>query len=193
MQDISFCDRYTEVPSISKERITECFSRGFSIEDKFIEIMRKRGHGCEKCSVQDDFRHKDVAVYVNGDRNRKVTVDVKAKRKLRSCDTKVSEDFTFLELVNVNGKSGSVMGGEDAMAFEYGDGFILAGTNNLRNMLKERFGSDFMETKGYMKSYTVKYPMMVPEPYTIYKRNGRDDRIVLVRLDDVKKIGKIID
>jgi len=85
------------------------------------------------------------------------------------------------------------VGGEDAMAFEYGDGFILAGTNNLRNMLKERFGGDFMETKGYMKSYTVKYPMMVPEPYTIYKRNGRDDRIVLVRLDDVKKIGKIID
>lgn len=112
---------------------------------------------------EDIYEHWDGIFLIGGLEKR---VDIKSQKSVNRGE-RASEDFTWVELLNVEGKPGWLLGGADIIAFEHGDGFILV--DRIALLL-----------------YTLRAlsPDLSKSPYTLYRRKDRRDLMVLI---DLKK------
>lgn len=95
-----------------------------------------------------------------------LTVDVKAARKYRSLDSRVSYTHTWLELFNVQGKPGSIQGAADVIALELEDRYILVDRLPLANDVYELWKHT---GQGYVSN---------PNPLQFLQRTGRKDGVL---------------
>jgi len=116
-----------------------------------------------------------------------VKYDVKGLKRVNRGDTHHNEFYHVLEIFNVHGKHGWVYGGADKFAFEINEYWVIVDKTKVQKLIKERV------SKVLVKS-------MDEALYALYGRDGRKDRITLVKTIDLiiisdeiisKKIGII--
>jgi len=113
---------------------------------------------------QDMKEHWDVMI-------RGTKYDVKGIKKVNRNDNEGNEDIHWLEIKNVNKQTGWAYGGADRFAFEVKDYWILVEKSDLQGFISENVNKKVIVSK--------------PELYHLYRRNGRQDLIVLVKTMDL--------
>ena len=151
----------------------ESYKYGEKAEQRFASILP---NPIFATTDQNIFEHWDVA---NGD----VKYDVKGMKKFRRSDPTPTDRIHYVELKNVNGKSGWLYGKADYIAFETRAYWVIVS----RQMLQE-----FIEHHSPME--TSKEPQI----YKLYKRSGREDLMTVVPSIDLiaiadRMVRKIVD
>ena len=139
---------------------------GREAEKLFAKIAEKRGVVMRSTAEEDMTEHWDYTVD-------SVKYDVKAYKKLNRWDRKGS-DVVWLELTNVRGNVGWLRGKADKIALLTREGFVIVDRKKLLN-----FALSFVESNTI---YTKK------EYRRWYRREGRQDVITYVYLDDIKNL-----
>lgn len=148
-------------------------------EKKFAKIcIRKNYKIIHSTEDQDMYEHWDWKT-TNPNTNKVSLIDVKGARKRRRKDENVDFSITWLEIKNVNGDKGSLLGLADYIAFEQARYFLIVRREDLRGWLKKK----------------IINKKIVDQPenalYRYYKRSDRKDIITLVNIKDIIKDLKV--
>jgi hypothetical protein len=137
------------------------------VETLFIASMLHSG-GWQQVETatehQDIFKHWDVKI--NG-----IRYDVKAAKKINRSDSAPQYDYTWVELRNVKGLGGWLVGEAEKIAFELQDEFLLVDRIALFELITTNLQA--IVGKG---------------PYERYQREDRSDLLTLVPVNDLRKI-----
>ena len=153
---------------ISKENV----NRGWKEEELFKKCAEKfKGLKCRKASLQEDrFKHIDFHIS-NG-----MTVDVKAHKKINATDKKPLQEYTWIELMNVNGNLGWIDGWASHIAYSFTTHYKLFD----RKALKK-----YILSKVNIHNIVIKENNSTPKPYQVYRRGTLKDKVVLVPIKDL--------
>lgn len=116
---------------------------------------------------EDVYKHWDVKV--NG-----LRYDVKAAKRIQRTDPDVQYDYTWVELRNVKGLGGWLVGEADYIVFELEKEFILVDRMDLFQLV----------------TANIK-PVVGAGPYERYQREDRGDLLTLVPINDLRNLGSL--
>jgi hypothetical protein len=135
--------------------------RGLQAEQSFKKMLS--GSVTRSGNISDRMDHWDF----------NVRFDVK---KIRSTDEFGESNYHWVELMNVNGNEGWLYGKADYFAFETKTYWVIVDAGKLREFIKRVVTSPhiFMGEK---------------EPYQIYRRDGRLDKVVMIPTLDLCFLG----
>jgi len=170
-------------------KINNDTTKGLLIEDLFIKLVENEGYRCYKASQIENMReHWDVCIIkeINGIKIFE-RVDVKSNKEAHA------EGYTWVELQNVQGNTGWLYSEYmDVIAFERTECFELVRRIDLVKIVEENVKKAELED-GESIIYCNKNGL---KDYRIYRRAGRNDRLIKIPFSDFKhliykKIGKI--
>jgi hypothetical protein len=144
-------------------------------ELRFSQICNSKNYELNHATRdQDIYEHWDWQI--TNPKTRKVSlVDVKGARKKSRSDSNLDYNITWLELKNVRGKDGSLLGKADYIAFEQKDHFLIVRRSDLLSWVKSKVtDQEFVQ---YSRDAKYRY----------YQRYGRQDLITMVVISDIKK------
>ena len=99
--------------------------------------------------------------------------DGKARKRMSRKSKKLQDEFTWLEFRNVRGNTGWLCSGADTIAFERKHDFVLIDRHPLLQFAEDRCDlTDFVEESS-------------DAIYKAYTREGRQDLISIVSMDDM--------
>lgn len=110
-------------------------------------------------------------IYNHWDLKLELKFDVKSLKKISREDNDTDENIHWIELMNVNGKQGSLYGKTDYFAFETNEYWVLVSCEKLQKFIAEK-----CKKKEWDKE---------PNLYKLYRREGRKDIITLVKTIDL--------
>jgi hypothetical protein len=141
---------------------TGALIRGIKAEKSFQKLL---GESATKSNrIADQFDHYDF----------NIRFDVK---KIRSTDEFGESNWQWVELMNINGNTGWLYGKSDYFAFETMNYWLIVEAEKLR---------EFIERVVVNPEITF-----VKEPYRIYRRRDRLDKVVMVSTLDLAYLGFI--
>jgi hypothetical protein len=142
------------------------YNRGFDAEDRFA--TEYLSNSIKATKEQDIFEHWDIKGLLHGSEYK---FDVKALRKINRQDDSFQDDMTWVEGVNVLGNKGWLQGHADYIVFERYNEWWVVDREKLFT-----WTTDKLIKNGYKKG---------KEPYSIYQRHGRKDKITLIKYEDI--------
>lgn len=130
-------------------------------ENSFRKEFRETS---ESTSVEDITEHWDIKV--------ETKIDVKGLKKIKRNDIFNDENYHYVEIVNVNGDLGWLYGDCDAFAFETFTHWVIV---------------DKVKLQEFIAKTVIKLKVDSPDKalYCIYSRDGRKDKITLVKTLDL--------
>ena len=144
------------------------FERGYNAERRFAyEHLSNIQWATKK---EDMFEHWDVAGDFNGKHSK---FDVKALKKINRHDEEFQDDHAWVEGVNVRGDKGWLQGNANYIVFEKNNAWMIVHRQQLFDWTTQQ-----IIHHGYQKG---------KEPYKIYQRQGRKDKITLIKYSDIPK------
>jgi len=147
------------VDNLGKKIIND-LKEGKKYEELFMQKLRESGVECKRSSkMQDIYDHIDVID------EKGITYDVKGYKGFH---------FVWLEFMNVRGNKGWMKGRADRIAFWLNDKFYVVNRQTLYDWCKEHLPN---VPPQYDKSMF----------YTPYRRKGRKDILIKVKVEDVTK------
>lgn len=135
--------------------------RGRQAENKFAQQYELIRWATTEEDIQ---QHWDGIFLIDGQERR---VDIKSQKSVNRGE-RASVDYTWVELLNVRGNPGWLLGEADIIAFEHGDGFILIDRVVL-----------------LLHTLRTLSPDLSKSPYTLYRRKERRDLMVLIDIQRV--------
>lgn len=147
--------------SIKPGEETGALIRGLQAEDSFKKLL---GESATKSSAfADRMDHYDF----------NVKFDVK---KIRSTDEWGEANYVWVELMNIKGNEGWLYGKSDYIAFETLNYWVIVETRLLRE---------------FIDSVVINTELLIDkkEPYRLYRRRGRLDKLVMVPILDIVYLG----
>lgn len=159
--------------------VKKFFHDGLKDEEFVISLTEEKWGGITRKSTPKEDRcdHVDFFWKPNND-GEEIGFDVKGLRKNKRDDSTFDDSITWIELVNVQGKEGSIYGKAKYMVFITEMSVIYVPRLDIIDMVT-------LKIKG--KSLVNHCPN---ECYVPYNRKGRYDIIVKVKMDDLRKIAK---
>lgn len=142
-------------------------SEGKKAEEEFASLFSEV---LFSTTEEDIFGHYDVTVPIR--------IDIKKVKKIRRSDAYPDENYHWVELRNVHGDHGWLYGKAHGFAFQTDDYWVLVHASALRGWVRRNIDPNDLTPK--------------PEVNMIYTREGRKDKMVLVKTIDLMAIGKII-
>ena len=147
-------------------KTTESWSRGQMVEEMFGELLAQRDPDYRRSTRKEQFAHIDYHSSLG-------TMDVKARKRMSRKSKKLQDEFTWLEFRNVRGNIGWLCSGSDIIAFERKQDFVLIDRYPLLQFAEDRCDlTDFVEESS-------------DAIYKAYTREGRQDLISIVSMDDM--------
>lgn len=122
--------------------------------------------------VRPATREEDITLHFDGVfliYGREEKVDIKGHRSVNRGDD--AGEYAWVELINVRGDKGWLLGEADIVAFAYYEDFILVRREELLAFT--------------LKTLQVK---AAKEPYCLYRRYGRKDLIVMIPYSELQKM-----
>lgn len=162
----------------AKVKFAQSFDKGNSVESLFQDHFKKMfGYPCFKSSNGMDV-HKHIDFWCENEKFGIQSFDVKGMKKIQRKDKKPTDKYHWVEIQNVNGKSGWLYGHADFIVFETEEAWLFVKTGRLQRLVEK------------VKIEEYVYP---PEPYKLYTRKkfGRDDICILLPTEELKKIGSL--
>jgi len=146
--------------AISQAEKMVFLKKGREVEEVFANLFK---NAFPTSQDEDINKHVDVLITIG--------VDVKSLKKINRNDQETNEHIHWVELKNVQGKSGWLYGEADFFAFEIKDYWIVVDRHDLQK---------FIANKCKDKIRVIK-----PELYKLYQRKERKDLITLVTSYDL--------
>lgn len=147
------------------------FEIGQKAEDMFMALAKKREYIIREANQQEEFDHIDYVMVKN---NQKITVDVKARKRISRSDAEQNDFLVWVEWKNVQGKNGWLHGKADLIAFEQEHDYLIVSRNQLAILCEK----------------LVDFKTIAESPHAalnkIYQRNGRKDKLSLIRISDIE-------
>lgn len=148
-------------------------------EDIFQSTMEKKTHLIIKKAnyKQQTQEHWDYSLEGNG---KKLTVDVKAMKRVGRWDGKQQSDLIWIEIQSVSEKikKGWLYGKADVIAFQNEDGFLFVSRRKLANLCEKLVGYD-------PKTVTVDDCKKTKGLYKLYNRRDRKDILTMIKKEDI--------
>lgn len=147
------------------------FDVGLAAEDRFDGLALIHGMASARVSTSDNImKHVDRRIVIG---TTSYGVDVKAM-KMCQRGGEVDEAALWLEFKGITGHDGWMKGSANFLAFEVSNGFMLVGRAMLLRWCRKVVKNEMVST---------------PEDalYKLYQRDGREDLMTKVLVDDVKK------
>lgn len=160
---------------MTKNHFIESVKEGDAAENLFIFEAERRGYFIERSTKYENINnHIDCWILKN---HKRVSIDVKARKRLTRNNAKYSDDFIWIEFKNVAGKKGWINGDQDIIAFEVYNAFILVNRLELLDLLMRTINMDapFVESPRYAL-------------YRLYQRKGRLDLITKIKKEDLFRV-----
>ena len=151
-----------------------CWSRGQAFEAKLKKSFVKRNFRVRPSTQEEDYKlHADFWAYseVWG---RWVSVDAKAMKRISRYGD-IQDEYTYVEWKNNGGYAGWLLCGADVLCFERTHDIVVVTRLALHTWCKETVN----------RNKKVRYP--TESLYCSYSRQGRNDEISLIRLEDIPK------
>ncbi len=147
---------------------------GEKAERLFVEMGRQAGWQVMPSSKNENIDdHWDFHIAKDAE---DFKVEVKSIKRINRNDSKSRSDYTWVELRNVRGEIGWLFGKADLIAFEKETSFIFVKRLDLLTVVNKK----------------VNLVAKVRDPknalYKIYTREGRKDRLTLLRISDIEEI-----
>jgi len=149
-----------------------CEDRGCVFEDFAASTLRQNGHFVRKASDYEN-RVKHIDFWAQGFDKKEYSFDAKAMRSLFRGGP-LQDEWVVIEWKNVFGNKGSVFGEQDFFVFERFKSLDIVRRSDL-----EFFGRREVNFAKRARSASE-------AKYCVYTRDGRNDLISLVRLDDIE-------
>lgn len=141
------------------------FLKGKENEKKFRELF----DGMSESSPEDDVKRKF-------DMSLNLKIDFKGQRKKNRSDARFSDEFTWVELKNVQGNMGWLYGDADLFVFETSGYYIVVDKLSLQGEISKRVVKEKNEDGS---------PIFKKEPYRLWQRKGRKDIITMIPTVDL--------
>ena len=155
-----------------QRRLNDSWTRGKTTEALFASTMSNAGYTVTKSSTGEDIK-AHIDFYIENEEGR-FAVDVKGRRKLKKDDFPEDIDWVFLEVKNVAGNDGWLLGRADLIAFERDEGFVIVPRLELLEIAKKKCNLNDIAYKASAAQYRA------------YSRPNRQDLITLVHINDLK-------
>lgn len=154
-----------------------CSKLGKEKEIEFSKLLTNTfGGEVTKTSKEDDmFRHIDIIWSYKG---KTYGFDIKSAKKLNRSDNMPNYDINWIELQNVRGNPGWIYGEAHYIAFETLNDWLIVRRMDI---------IDFINSKVINKTISKNKDL-----YTYYQRDNRQDIVVKVLTDDLRKIAKVV-
>lgn len=151
------------------------YLKGLIKENEFSELLiLSEGGKTKHASRKDDINgHVDIIWTIN---NHNYFFDVKSLKKTNRSDLVTDDKIHWIELQNVTGKIGWLYGKAHYIAFETLYDWLVVRRQDIIKLIQNK-----VVNKNISSS---------KELYTYYQRRGRQDIIVKVLTDDLRKIAK---
>ncbi len=153
------------------------FEIGQKAEDIFMRLAERREYIIRKATQQEEFDHID---YVMTKNNQKVSVDVKARKRISRSDSEQNDFLVWVEWKNVQGKAGWLYGKADLIAFEQEHDYLIASRNQLAILCEKLVDQKTIAEHAHAALNKI------------YQRQGRKDKLSLVRVLDIEENIKTI-
>lgn len=156
-----------------KKNWFDFYQQGLRKEDEFAKLLVEQCGGKIKHSTRsDDINyHVDLIWTIEG---KDVYFDVKGLRKANRSDTNYDDSIHWVEIQNVKGKEGWLYGRAHYIAFELNNEWIICKRTAILKLISEKVLDKTIKTS--------------KELYTYYQRKGREDIIIKVLSEDLKRI-----
>lgn len=151
------------------------YQKGLAKENEFAELLiTNEGGTTRHASRKDDiYGHIDIIWTIN---NHDYFFDVKSLKKTNRTDNKVNDNVHWIELQNVLGNIGWLYGKAHYIAFETLQDWLVVRRVDIISMLELKvINNTISKSKDF---------------YTYYQRDDRQDIIVKVPTDDLRKIAR---
>ena len=161
----------------------KCSSIGLKAEQSFVNLAKYKGYTVKNASEEHNmFKHIDfhLSKLKDGEGIKTATVDVKARKKSSRDSSYFNDNWIWLEFVNVNGDDGWLKGCADYIAFERKEDFVIVPRPSLLSWSKEKIR---IRNKGFSIKAMAKNS--ADAKYKYYTRNGREDLLTQVHINDI--------
>lgn len=145
----------------------EFLNKGREVELKLLSQLKN-------CIESND--NEDINQHI--DLKQIIGVDVKGLKKINREDDEPNEHFHWVEFKNVNGDNGWLYGDADFFAFETIDYFFIVERMKLKQ---------FVESKCKLKIWCPS-----PALYELYRREGRNEVLTLIKTIDIAALSEKI-
>lgn len=154
-------------------KYNQFYKVGLAKEDAFAKLLVDTYGGKTRHSSKEDdmYNHLDIIWSFN---NKDYSFDVKGLKKHNQKDINTDDSIHWIEIQNVRGNKGWIFGKADYIAFETNENWLIVRRNDI---------IDWIDKKVIDK--TIVYSK---DLYTYYQRYGRDDIVVKVLTEDLRKI-----
>jgi hypothetical protein len=153
------------------DRTGECSETGYDAENLFISIAEKQGWKAVKADRKQQLAHIDV--FLSKEHYPTYAIDIKARKKIKRSDSQASDEFIWVEFLNVAGKGGWLVGAAQYIAFERENDFVMVNRHLLWKLcLKIIDQNERVESSK-------------DALYKIYQRKGRKDEISIIKFSDI--------
>ncbi len=143
------------------------FSEGNSSEDQFNALAQNKGFSTRKSTRSEDiYKHIDLFLIKNG---KTISFDVKSAKRSNRHTGKQNDCAVWVEFKNVSGNAGWIYGGQDYIAFDFIDHFVIVKTIELRDFLTEIFCKEGRMVERVSDAY-----------FNLYQRKNRKDLITRI-------------
>ncbi len=175
------------MPYVNKhDKDGQCSKIGHKAEADFASLAESKGWTVSKASKRDNmYKHIDFVLrdMENFDLDQCLLVDVKSRKKTSRKDKNFNDDWIWLELKNVQGKDGWLLGASTHIAFERENEFVLVPRNELFTWVKKAIA----ERNGGKITIKCKAKNARDAKYKYYTRWNRQDLLTQVHYDDILK------
>jgi hypothetical protein len=157
-----------------KDTTGECFITGMQSEVTFQQLAESRGWTVTPATKhQNMIEHFDYVLTTAG--GARMTVEVKAQKKIRRSDKSFSDAFVWIEFFGITGHKGWLFGKADYIAFERKDEYWL--------IPRSRLVKRVTMLVSYQLVHSPVYAL-----YKLYRRSGRQDAVTLVKSSDIEDL-----
>jgi hypothetical protein len=148
----------------------EFLKKGKEKELELINLLKlNQFNESYECATkdQDIYEHWDFKI-VN-----ETKIDVKSLRKISRTDSKVNENYSWIEILNVHGNKGSLYGDADVIVFETIDYWIFVKRKKLQEFIEDKCKDKIRTTQS------------TDALYKLYSRTDRKDVITQIKTLDL--------
>lgn len=161
--------------------VNNFLNKGKEVESRFArDLVQKMGGDVMVSTKYDDIKKHIDLYWRPKDMNKWCSFDVKGQKKTNRSDTNYSTTNTWLEIKNVNGGIGSLLGEEHYLAFEVTDRWLIA----RRKVLLEKLKENIIDKTIYNINPNADFKM--------YQRKERKDLIIRVPLTFIENFSSLI-
>ena len=152
------------------------YEKGIKVEQVVKQILESKGYSViEAESHQNMNEHWDICYFKN---ELPIYIDVKSRKKIKRADPHPTDDYVWIELLNVSGRKGWLYGKANFFVFEQLSTFIFVEAESLRSYIDLVFSENFE----IPQSENTELDHLLFKKYT---RSGKKDVLTLLPTSDL--------